>query len=434
MKISTTNYQKNLWIKDPIHGFIEFHHERDRLFLDLIDSQEMQRLRRIRQLGTLEYIYPGAEHSRFTHVLGTYATAKSMLKHFWERGLFSQNDVRETLEIPVLAAALLHDIGHGPFSHNFEMITGISHEAFSIAIIQGPSRIHDILHAYDSKLPAKVVDLLTHRFFWPVGNAIISSQLDADRLDYIVRDSYMTGANYGFLDLQRIISVLTIVEDQLAVLEKGLATIEEYLLARFYMYWDVYFHKTSRGMLILLERIFTRARQTAAHSKDFQKSDFLSNRFSFLFEAIHADNLTAILPRFLDLDETDVYMLLKIFTAGEDPVLADLSRRFLYRNLFKPIPVTDQNIIENLRQELTEQGFDPEYYLLEDSAHRKIYTPNPIESSDDQGIKIFIPQEEQLKDLSEVSVIIGQLSNVDYNRKRYIYVPAEIRSHYLPLT
>lgn len=428
--MAINKFNKNIWIKDPIHGFLEFHHEKDKIFLELMDSPEMQRLRRIKQLGNLENIYPAAEHSRFTHVLGTYNTAKLAFKHFSERKLLPQKNFREELEIPVLAAALLHDIGHGPFSHNFEMLSGIPHEEFSKAIILGKTDINQILNKYDSSLPKKIVELLEHSFSWPVGNAMISSQLDMDRLDYICRDSYMTGANYGFLDIQRILSVLTVHQDQLAVLEKGVGTIEEYLLARFYMYWDVYFHKTSRGMTLMLAKILDRVRELI-DSGDFGKQEMPEKRLHLLFQAMEKEKVNSYVDDFLKLDDTDIVYLLKKFQNHRDSILSDLCGRYLNRNLFKPLEYSHDQDMDKIRSILERKGLDSRYYLLSDSRERNIYTPNPIHSSYDKGIKVFVPGHDTLFDLSEVSVIIGQLSKLKYKQKKYLYLPEEIRQKIL---
>ncbi len=452
----TEQYKKNIWIKDPIHGFLEFHASQDQLFLQLLDTPEMQRLRRIRQLGTISFVYPAAEHSRFTHILGTYATAQNTLKHFRQRGFLDIANYREEVEIPILAAALLHDIGHGPFSHNFELITGIHHEDFTKAIILGDTQIHQVLRQHDSALPEKVLAILEHRFVHPVGNSMISSQLDVDRLDYICRDSYMTGANYGFLDIQRIVSVLSMHNDEVVVLEKGLGTIEEYLLARFYMYWEVYFHKTANGMALLLEKIFSRAQYLYQNRKQgFNEWDIqIDPRMDFLFysakkqqgqifdpnnnirdDVDNATNLNfqsyeyiqSIVQDFIWLDDHDLYSLLKQFARSNDPIIRDLSLRFLNRQLLKPLTVQSEQEKNQIIQALNDASLDPEYYFLENRMAKAIYTPNPISSKDGQGIKVLKENEDKVYDISEISRIINQLLQVNYHQKEYAYVPAEIR-------
>lgn len=417
---------KNIWIKDPIHGFIELDSHKDALFLKLLDAPEIQRLKRIQQLGTIRQVYPAAEHSRFTHILGTYATAQNTLNHFRQRGFLNSDNFRDEIEIPILAAALLHDLGHGPFSHNFELLTGLNHEQLTKAIVEGDTHINEILQQHDPTLPQKIQQLLEHKFFLPLGNSMISSQLDVDRMDYICRDSYMTGANYGFLDLQRIISVLTIYNDELVVLEKGLGTIEEYLLARFYMYWEVYFHKTSTGMALLLQNIFERARELFAH----QKSSFLSrleHRFHFLFWPQKELTPEKILKPFLLLDDHDIYYLLKQFSQSQDPILADLSRRFLHRDLFKPVELNPSNDKSRIKQMLQKEGFDPHYYYIENVHQKNIYTPNPISSRDGQGIMVLKESEQRLCDISEASVVINKLIETSYPKREYVFVPQNIR-------
>jgi hypothetical protein len=423
---------KNIWIKDPIHGFLELNAGRDELYYELINSSSMQRLRRIKQLGTSFYIYPGAEHSRFTHALGTFFTARKTLDHFRGHGYIDERNYLSDLEMPVLASALLHDVGHLPFSHCFEPILNISHEIFTKGVIQGDTDINHILKAFDPELPEKIISLLEHSYPLPVGNAIISSQLDADRLDYICRDSYMTGANYGFLDINRIISVLAVQDNQLAVLEKGLGTIEEYLIARFYMYWEVYLHKTSRGMNLLLEKIFQRLKELARDN--YSGAIFLEiihdKRYGFLFRELNRVQCFEYIEDFLQIDDTDIYFILKKLSLEQDPVLRDLSQRFIERRLLKPVLVKNQEEKKGLKELVKAKGFRTEYYFLEDKPAKRIYHPNPIESAQNQGIKILMQDDNSLRDISEVSMIIAKLVKISYNQKEYVFVPDDVRTSF----
>lgn len=430
MNTNMKNGYRDIWIKDPIHGFLELDPVRDRLFLQLINSPSMQRLRRINQLGTSQFVYPGAEHSRFTHSLGTFYTAKKMLSHFYERGFVQKEKGTHEMERAILSAALLHDLGHWPFSHSFELVTNVPHERLTRAIIEGDTEINKFLTKEDKNLPGMIVSLLSHRFPISFGNAIISSQLDADRLDYICRDSYMTGANYGFLDLNRIISVLAIFDDQMVVLEKGLGTIEEYLLARFYMYWEVYYHKTSRGMTLLLGKIFQRAKELFSGSQLEIASTASGKRWDFLFQDQSKKEPASFIHDFLRIDDTDIFFLLKEFSNQRDEIIKDLAGRFLNRALFKPVMISDEKQKSVLKSLVLDNGLDPDYYFIEDERVKRIYTPKPFDLDGSQGIKIYSDSDKKIYDISEISMIIGKLGKIAYSQKKYVYIPGDVRDRF----
>jgi HD superfamily phosphohydrolase len=233
-------------IRDPVHDVIAFRVEKplDRLLFSLINAAEFQRLRRIRQLGMASVAYPGADHSRYSHSLGVMETARKILAQ-----LAQSVPLDEERQAVCLVAALLHDLGHGPFSHVFERVSGNEHEQLTRRIIQDPdSDVHRRLAEHDRELPAKVVaffDVQVPSFYAD----ILSSQLDADRLDYLLRDNLMTGSRYGDYDLSWLLHALTIDPgtDRLAVTPKGVSAVETYLQARFNMYRHVYFHKVVRS-------------------------------------------------------------------------------------------------------------------------------------------------------------------------------------------
>jgi uncharacterized protein len=250
---------KEYIFRDPIHGHISV---TDPTVLRLIETPEFQRLRRIRQLGTSFISYHGAEHTRFSHSLGVYHLMCRVLKHLRERGVISLDDDQFTM---ATAAALLHDVGHGPFSHLFEKLVGTDHEHWTNRIVKDPaSRIHRVLAARDTGWPDRIAALLKGEAGAPgFLKDLLASQLDVDRMDYLLRDSFMCGVPYGQFDLERLIHTLTVYRsgetEQIVVTEKGQHAAEEFLLARYFMYWNVYFHKATRAAEALLEGLLSRA-------------------------------------------------------------------------------------------------------------------------------------------------------------------------------
>ncbi|MEM7808210.1 MAG: HD domain-containing protein, partial [Planctomycetota bacterium] len=246
-------------IRDPVHDVIAFQlaDEADRLVFELLQCREVQRLRRIRQLGFASLAYPGADHSRYSHSLGVFATARQILDRL-ERDAFHlpPGDRSATL-----AAALLHDLGHGPFSHVFERVSGIHHEGVTRRLIlDDTTDVHRTLIRFETTLPERVVALLECRGH-PLACDVLSSQLDADRLDYLLRDNLMTGSRYGRYDLAWLIQAMTVAERRLAIRRKGVSAAEAYLQARYHMYRHVYFHKVVRSAEGMVTLALRRARQ-----------------------------------------------------------------------------------------------------------------------------------------------------------------------------
>lgn len=260
--------------RDPLYNYISISRREDSWLLRLLDCPEVQRLRRIHQLGVTSFTYPGADHSRLSHSLGVVHLMLHVLGHL-------QNDPAAEAQFqgarqPLLAAALLHDVGHGPFSHLFEPCLGIDHEEWSRRVIleQG-SQVNAVLRREDSYLPERVADLIDKDNVRAPGwqRALLSSQLDVDRLDYLRRDSLFTGAGYGHFDWFRILGTVQFLPDDTGGLdlvwpEKSAMGIEEYIFARYYMYQSVYLHKTTRGFEKLLEAMWGRARNLHLSGSD----------------------------------------------------------------------------------------------------------------------------------------------------------------------
>ncbi|MGH7215340.1 MAG: HD domain-containing protein, partial [Tepidisphaeraceae bacterium] len=254
-------------IRDPVHDVIAFDTDRaaDRLLFGLINATEFQRLRRIRQLGMAHLAYPGADHSRYSHSLGVMETARKILAH-----LRRSVAIDEESETVCVVAALLHDLGHGPFSHVFERVSGIHHERLTQRVVMDPdSDVHRILFQHDKLLPERVIDFMrckpTRTFYCDV----LSSQLDADRFDYLLRDNLMTGSGYGNYDLGWLLHALVVDEgtNRLAVTWKGVSAVEAYLQARYHMYRNVYFHKVVRSAEGMVKLALQRAKRLAVQDR-----------------------------------------------------------------------------------------------------------------------------------------------------------------------
>ncbi len=263
--------------RDPLYNYIAFDRKRDGWLIDLINCKEVQRLRRIHQLGVSNFTYPGADHTRFAHSLGVTHLMLLVLEHL--EGVSDAEKIKKARQA-LLATALLHDVGHGPFSHLFEPCLGIDHEQWSIAVIRDDnSQVHQILRKEDAYLPNHVADLIgsdnTKHPAWQ--RALMSSQLDVDRLDYLRRDSLFTGAGYGHFDWHRLLTTVQFDKDDTDLVwpAKSAMAIEEYIFARYYMYQNVYLHKTTRGFEQLLQAMWKRADSLRRDGKDINANPIL---------------------------------------------------------------------------------------------------------------------------------------------------------------
>ncbi len=340
--------------KDPVHHSIFV---QDPVIWKLIDTPEFQRLRRIRQLGTSYLTFHGAEHSRFTHSLGVYEITRKIIDQF-ERNGYADWPREERLV--ALCAALLHDIGHGPFSHSLEQVFGTDHEDWTCELILGDTGVNAVLREADASLPGKVAAVIRKDYEKPIVTSLVSSQLDADRMDYLLRDSYFAGVHYGSFDLDRILRVLRPHKGSIVVKESGMHAVEAYLMSRYQMYWQVYFHPVTRSSEVMLRAIFRRARELYADGY----------RFAFLLpplESLFKGALT--MSDFLELDESLVQTAFSRWKYEADPVLAELCRRFMNRRLYKYIALErrEEGRIGELAREWEQAGLDPEYDLLIDT-------------------------------------------------------------------
>ncbi|CAI8198223.1 MAG: HD domain-containing protein [Flavobacteriaceae bacterium] len=306
---------------DPIYGFIRI---QDPLLLSLIESPYFQRLRRISQLGLSSLVYPGAQHTRFHHALGCLHLMQKAIFVLRSKGVAINEKEEQALQI----AILLHDIGHGPFSHAMEhsIIHGLSHEQLTI-------RFMDLLNetfqgALD--LGIKIFKGESKRLFF---NQLVASQLDMDRLDYLKRDSFYTGVSEGNINSERLISMLNVVEDILVVEEKGLYSVEKFLMARRFMYWQVYLHKTSMVAEHMLIKIFERAKFLVTAGEELYASKALAY---FLKRDIQETEVSSETMHYFSLlDDVDIYAALKEWCSHSDFVLSRLSAMLMERKLLK---------------------------------------------------------------------------------------------------
>jgi HD superfamily phosphohydrolase len=417
--IIMSNRVKERVYRDPVHDFIAL---TEPLLIELIDSQEFQRLRRIKQLGATYGTYHGAEHSRFGHSIGALWVMLQVLNRMEDTG----HELSPETKVVACCSALLHDCGHGPFSHALEgrMVPGVSHEEWSKRIILGDTGVNRVLAAYDPVLPVKVAEVIQKQWKGPhFIQSLVSSQLDVDRMDYLLRDSLYTGVTYGRFDLKRLINTITIVDDKVVLMSKGIVSAEEYILARYFMYWQVYLHKTIRGQEHILKNLWKRA-SYLIKEKVMDLTDQLPSLRAFLAGSVRLED-------FLAVDDHDLFTAIKQWRTSPDPVLADLCDRFINRRLLKPlfrVPNEERSIpdLTAVKEVLYKKGWDPDYYLVVDDAKDLGYdyyvakkgekvSPEAIWATDIDGCP------------GEISTLSQTIAAVASRRKRAInmYIPEQ---------
>ena len=313
---------KKKLFNDPVYGFVSIAYE---TVFDLIEHPYFQRLRNIKQLGLTHLVYPGALHTRFHHALGAMHLMGIALETLKNKGVAITEEEAEAVTI----AILLHDIGHGPFSHALEscIVPGVQHEALSVLIM------HRLNKYFNGKLTLAIA-IFENKYEKKFLHQLVSSQLDMDRLDYLNRDSFYTGVSEGVIGFDRILKMLQVVNDELVVEEKGIYSIEKFLISRRLMYWQVYLHKTVIAAEQLLVKIFQRAKAIANNGVPlFASPSFnllLANKIST--DAFYENEL--YLDAFMKLDDSDLFSAIKVWSEHEDPILAKLSKLLIDRKLF----------------------------------------------------------------------------------------------------
>lgn len=391
-------------INDPVFGFISLPNE---FLFDVLQHPFVQRLNRIRQLGLSYFVYPGAIHSRFLHSLGAMHLMSEAIATLRLKGIEISRDEANAAE----AAILLHDIGHGPFSHVLEhtLVSGIDHEDISLLMME------QINKDLDGRLDL-AIQIFKDEYPRHFLHQLISSQLDVDRLDYLCRDSFFCGVTEGSVASARILKMLSVVEDKLVVESKGIYSIEKFLVARRLMYWQVYLHKTSVAAEQLLIRILTRAKQLVANGKELFCSPALHY---FLYKEVTWDNFS--LDDYARLDDSDVLSAIKAWIDNEDFVLSTLCYAFTNRRLFK-MQIREGELTEEEKNNLTEQyavrfnisNDDAQYFFGEHVISKKTY------SAKDDAIDILF-NDGNIVDIASASDMLNLNTLTKEVKKYYLF-------------
>ena len=413
-----TNKQKI--INDPVYGFISIPGD---FIFDLIEHSWFQRLRNIKQLGLTSFVYPGANHSRFQHCLGALHLMDMAIKTLKSKGV----DITPEEEEAVFCAIVLHDLGHGPFSHALEnsIITGINHEDLSLLLIKKLNeefggRLSLAIEIFKGTYPRKFL------------HDLISGQMDMDRLDYLRRDCFFTGVIEGSVGSDRIIRMLNVADDTLVIEEKGIYSLEKFLIARRLMYWQVYMHKTVIASESLLVRVLKRSKELAERGTDLYTTPAL--RF-FLYNRIGPDDLLKegkftpgiIAANFTRLDDTDILVSAKYWADHSDKALSDLSARLMKRDLFaielqnEPFSEDKVSKIKTLSQDIL--GISQkmtDYYVFTNSISNLAYAPDVSE------VKILL-KSGKTADISSVSDMFDHRFLSERVTKYFLCYPKECR-------
>lgn len=395
-------------INDPVFGFIKIPRG---VLLNIVRHPLMQRLTRIKQLGLASAVYPGAQHTRFQHSIGAFHLVSEAVFSLQQKGIFIFDSEAEAVE----AAILMHDIGHGPFSHVLEntLISGISHEEISLLMMEQMNReMNGALTLSISIFKNEYPKRFLHQ--------LISSQLDMDRLDYLSRDSFFTGVSEGNIGSARIIKMLDVVDDGLVVDHKGIYSIESYLIARRLMYWQVYLHKTAVACEAMLINVLRRAKQLTRQGRRlfatpalayFLENDVDQERFRQDAEALH---------HYCALDDNDIWSSVKVWMNDEDRVLALLSSNLVERNIFRvkvydePIPEEKINAVrQEIQTRLNLSDDECRYLLSANTVRKNMYSMN------DDHISIKY-KDGTCKDISEASELFDIARISKKNSKYYL--------------
>ncbi|REL33660.1 HD domain-containing protein [Rhodohalobacter sp. SW132] len=358
---------------DPIHGFITVPKG---VILKLIDHPYVQRLRRVRQLGLGYLVFPAAEHSRFSHALGALELCQRVLKNLVEKDTtISDAEIKGTL-----IAILLHDVGHGPFSHTLEhtLIDDFNHEKMSLKIM------HQLNKEFDGELTT-AIDIFTDQYPKKFLHQLISSQLDIDRLDYLKRDSFFTGVSEGSVGINRILKTMRILNGNVVIEKKGIYAVENYILSRRLMYMQVYLHKTVLSADSLLKQIFRRVEYLLQNGESLHTPSWHLEYFLTEKRSAKKSISDVIMKHYMALDDHDVLISIKAWAEQSDPILRDLSIRFLQRDLFRSTFLPQNKIDKQIgkftsqtKQVLKQKGlpFDDEsvsYYIDIDKSYSEAY-------------------------------------------------------------
>ena len=402
--------------RDPVHNYITVNHP---VIYDLINSKEFQRLRRVKQVSTTVFTFHGAEHSRFSHCLGVYEIARRVTEIFDAKfpEIWDTNE-----DLLTMVAALLHDVGHGAYSHTFEKLFDTDHEAITQEIITSPdTEVNAILRQVSPDFPEKVASVINHTYHNKQVVQLISSQIDCDRMDYLLRDSYYSGANYGQFDLTRILRVIRPTKDSIVFEYNGMHAVEDYIVSRFQMYMQVYFHPASRAMEVLLQNLLKRAKYLYhIDSHFFEKTS--PNLIPFLANQ-------ASLADYLSLDDGVMNTYFQAWISAEDDILADLASRFVNRKVFKSVTFEEESRkdLSHLVELVKSVGFDPDYYTgihVNFDLPYDIYRPEKKEPRTEINM---IQKDGSVVELSTISPIVKTLTGTIYGDRRFYFLKEMLR-------
>ncbi|MDD7251882.1 MAG: HD domain-containing protein [Prevotellaceae bacterium] len=396
-------------INDPVHGFIEIG---DGLATWLVKHPVVFRLTRIRQLGPSYYVYPGGHHTRFEHSIGAHYLACKAVETLRAKGNYISDEEAEGVEM----AMLLHDIGHGPMSHALEgvLVSGVSHEEISLMLMQR-------LNAESGGKLDLAISIFKDEYPRRFLHELIQSQLDMDRMDYLCRDSFFTGVREGNIGAARIIKMLNVKDDKLVVEWKGVYTIENYLMSRRLMYWQVYLHKTVIAAQTLLCNALRRAKQLALRGEEIAASPalayFLQHEVDDAFVKAHTEWLDA----FVALDDSDVVCAMKQWRHHPDKVLSTLADDYINRNLYKVAetqqPVKAEQMAQMRSQMAQIMGISPEearYFVMEEEVNQVLYS-----TKDDHILILF--KNGTVHDISESSELLESEMVDKVCRRRFLF-------------
>ena len=393
-------------LKDPVHSYIHIHYE---VIWNCLDSKEFQRLRRIRQLGGDFQVYPTAEHSRFFHSLGVYEIVRRMVTEIKSLCV----ELTEYEKVCVMLAGLLHDVGHGPFSHAFEHVTNHSHEEYTAKIILGNTELNSILRAVSKKLPEDIVSIIQHTHENDILNQIVSGQLDADRMDYLLRDSYFTATSYGQFDLERILRTMRVRKTSegrkvIVVKHTGIHSVEDYIMARYQMYWQVYYHPVARSYEAVFIQLFNRLKDIFKDNKDYFEDMRVLVPFLEKSEVSEEE--------YFRLDENSLLYCCALIQDKADAIAADLAKRLQNRKLFEYVDYNEENLAQ-IQNMLRENGYNEQYYLRIENIEASVYSPY-------KGRKILIEKlDGQIVALEKASTIVESITKGQTKKEGTIFFP-----------
>ena len=393
-------------LKDPVHSYIHIHYE---VIWNCLDSKEFQRLRRIRQLGGDFQVYPTAEHSRFSHSLGVYEIVRRMVTEVKSLCV----ELTEYEKVCVMLAGLLHDVGHGPFSHAFEHVTNHSHEEYTAKIILGNTELNAILRAISEKLPQDIVSIIQHTHENDILNQIVSGQLDADRMDYLLRDSYFTSTSYGQFDLERILRTMRVRKTNegrkvIVVKYTGIHSVEDYIMARYQMYWQVYYHPVARSYEAVFIQLFNRLKDIFKVDKDYFED------MKVLIPFLEKSEVSV--EEYFKLDENSLLYCCTLIQDKEDKIAADLAKRLQNRRLFEYVDYNEENLAQ-IKNMLKENNLDERYYLRIENIEASVYSPY-------KGRKILIEKlNGDIVALEKASTIVESITKGQTKKEGTIFFP-----------